>query len=72
MSGERQVLSIASAIEVDEALAEIHALMVKELLAGRATPVIEQAEQMLHDLRNQFAGLTGLGFKFAVCEGELV
>lgn len=72
MTGECQVLSIQSVIEIDEAIAEVHSLLMKELFAGTATPAVEAAEQKLHDLRNHFAALTGLGFKFAVCDGELM
>ena len=72
MTGERQVLSVRSAIEIDGALAELHGLLVNEMLKGATSPVVEQAEQRVHDLRNQFAALTGLGFKFAVCDGELI
>ncbi len=72
MTAERPVLSIESVIEIDEAIAEVHGLLIKELFAGAADPVIHEAEQKLHDLRNRFAALTGLGFRFAVCDGELV
>ena len=60
-----------TAIWLDDQLGEIHTLLAHELLQGTATPGVEAAEQKLHDLRNEFAGLTGLGFRFAVLEEEL-
>jgi len=61
-----------TAIWLDEQLGEIHTLLARELLRGTATAAVEAAEQKIHDLRNEFAALTGLGFRFAVLEEELV
>ncbi len=72
MTADRPLLNIQSIIEIDDVMGEIHGLLARELIAGEASPAVIQAEQKLHDLRNRFAALTGLGFKFAVCDGELV
>ena len=72
MKPERHWLSTQTVIEIDTAIEQVHLLLVKEILAGTATPAVEQAEQKLHDLRNHFAALTGLGFRFAVCDGKLI
>lgn len=61
-----------TAVWMDEQLGQIHTLLAREMIRGTATSAVEAAEQKLHDLRNEFAALTGLGFRFAVLEEELV
>ncbi len=61
-----------TAVWLDAQLGQIHSLLAGEMIRGTATAAVEAAEQKLHDLRNEFAALTGLGFRFAVLEEELV
>ncbi len=60
------------AVRIDALIGEAHMLLARELLGGTATERVAQAEQKLHDLRNEFAALTGLGFRFAACDGDLL
>jgi hypothetical protein len=68
MTAERPCCDKQTAAWMDTQLAEIHTLLARELLRGTATAAVQAAEQKLHDLRNEFAALTGLGFRFAVLE----
>ncbi len=72
MRAEPTPITTQAAIKIDSLIAEAHTLLAKELLGGSATERVAQAEQKLHDLRNEFAALTGLGFRFAICDGELI
>jgi hypothetical protein len=65
MSKSGQRLTIGTVMRIDEVLAEVHALLANEMIAGTATRRVREAEQKLHDLRNEFAALAGLGFRLA-------
>lgn len=70
MAADAQPLDRQSIIKLDDRIAQVHGLLVEEMLAGSATARVQAAEQQLHDLRNEFAALTGLGFRFAACQTE--
>ena len=54
-----------TAIKFDNAMLEVHSLLAEAMIRDNHLPRIEKAEQIMHDLRNEWAALTGLGLRFA-------
>ncbi len=53
------------ATKFDDDLLEVHSLLAEALVREDYVKRIEKAEQLMHDLRNEWMALTGLGLRCA-------